>query len=88
VVDSERAEALLYLAGYYKEQGLLSQAELLCSRYGQMDRQTDGHRLCALLCVVSAVRSDALCVGCAVCCIYTARFIQCVRIAHDLSVFH
>ena len=33
VVDAERAEALLYLAGYYKEQGRLPQAELLCSRY-------------------------------------------------------
>jgi tetratricopeptide (TPR) repeat protein len=32
VVDAERAEALLYLAGYYKGQGMMAQAELLCSR--------------------------------------------------------
>ena len=32
VVNAERAEALLYLASYYKEQGFLTQAELLCSR--------------------------------------------------------
>jgi hypothetical protein len=66
VVDSERAEALLYLAGYYKEQGLLSQAELLCSRYIQMDRQTDGHRLSALLCVRMYCVWDVLCVVCTV----------------------